>query len=467
MLAGSSDASFIPAVESCQIQIASSPSTLLDEDLRVSQAGLLRQDELDMTSSAADVLHMLPSVDPPIWSPGNLIKPTLDSLRSEGPLIPHSSSSPSTSKADLPGILKGLQADQMSDTLEAQGETGPEDIFSDGPLAVLKGHSEYVLNSIEHARLQSSDVEARVPTPVLDFTIPEPEWQKVPLDSSSQWNWIREKAGGIFQNLSCAGLPSSAKLCWIPFPSEVAHISLQEHVEGNETLKLLLDFVEPLGVPIGADFVWKRSCLTRLLDPEEDDLEELQPISKKRKGDNDLDSPARKRANRWSLGTDTQGLSGTSSPVDLIQMPENVVENPIGAALSEQNRNTSLLIRDDDGSAVTTLISNYINFTMAKGHEYTNTPFFPVPGRVGAESKHSIIASPIPITNQTKPAMISSGAESHKVTLAPCPYIPTPLPPTTIIKSLALSRGVFSRLTRLYPDVKIIERDFDRWNSVG
>ncbi|KAJ8110606.1 hypothetical protein ONZ43_g5831 [Nemania bipapillata] len=49
---------------------------------------------------------------------------------------------------------------------------------------------------------------------------------------------------------------------------------------------------------------------------------------------------------------------------------------------------------------------------------------------------------------------------------APCPEINIPNTPTKLIKGLTLNRGLLSKLEQLYPTAEIIERDFDRWNTV-
>ncbi|KAH8156425.1 hypothetical protein CIB48_g11822, partial [Xylaria polymorpha] len=50
---------------------------------------------------------------------------------------------------------------------------------------------------------------------------------------------------------------------------------------------------------------------------------------------------------------------------------------------------------------------------------------------------------------------------------APCPRRDVPNAPTKLIKGLTLSRKLFFGLEQLYPNAEIIERDFDRWNTIA
>lgn len=457
------DSPFVPDAEVCEVLIPSDPSTLLDEDLRKAESSILQDDVQDNSSYQLDFgdLETLPLSGAPFISPPSLDQPKLDTLRAEGPLTPElSSPTVFSSNIDTEDLSKNLKIHQSSNILDARGEKDPDGILSDDVMSALEEQSERSIKTIEQEYLQASDAEARIPIPVLDFTVPEQEWEKISLDPSSQWNWIRETS--CVSNISPwpGASKSENKLSWVPVSEGFTHISLQETIEDNGVSRPFIDFVLSSELPTSADFVWKQPGLAILQD-QEDDWEELEPIvEQETKGD--IDSLVRKRRAEMDAAR-----SNSPSPVDLIRLPGNLMERPEKPSLQKPNKPASLLVRDDDASAAATLLSNYIDIRTAKRQKHSKSSFFPVTNNAQSETEISMVKTPHPVSYQAKHSTPPAEASLTDTTPAPCPPLNLPSSPVTIIKSLSLSRSIFSRLTRLYPSITIIERDFNRWDSVA
>ncbi|KAK7745747.1 hypothetical protein SLS62_009628 [Diatrype stigma] len=442
--------------------IPSDPSTLLDEDLREAESSIFKDDELDVYPYSLDFTDPgTPSLgDIPSPSALHFNEPKLGSLYVEGPLMPQSlSPGPSDSNIDLRGLSEGVQIDQPIDTLKARGEQDPDGIFSDDILSSLEGQSKSLVRTVEQERLQASDAEARIPIPVLDFAVPEPEWQQVPLELSSQWNLVLKAC--IVSKVppwTRTSIPDG-KLRWVPFPEELAYVSLEETIEDDGTLESFLDCIDPLGIPTSADYVWKQPGLAILLQEPDDEWDELQPSEQETS--DDLDSIVRKR--RADLNIDRS--SGTTPPAN--STPQKSMELPTTMAMNRPGKMASLLVGDDDASATATLLSNFIDFHTAKRQKHTKSSFFPVSESPPDNTETIVTKTPVPVKCQTRPNTPPAEVSLMDTTPAPCPPLVIPALPATIIKALSLSRRIFSRLTQLHPGVRIIERDFDRWNTVA
>ncbi|RYP61766.1 hypothetical protein DL769_007572 [Monosporascus sp. CRB-8-3] len=322
------------------------------------------------------------------------------------------------------------------------------------------------MQDIEQERLKASDAEARVPIPVMDFCVPEPRWQEVSSDVLTQWDLIR-KAFGTFNAPLWPGdsKKDRKEFCWSIFPPELGYVSLDESVEDEKALTTLLDITSPGEIPTSADYVWKQPGLAILRDQEYNEWEEPEPTMEiiEQETLKDLDSLVKKR--RRNVEEDP----ASSSPVDmvdLVQFPKNSKEETSETTTKAQNQKTSLLVGDNDGSAAATLLSNFVEFHTTKRRKQAKSSFFPVAesNKKGAEP----IAATNPVSeNQTKPSTPPGQPRLKHATLAPCPPVNPLAGPIKIIKSLSLGRNIFSRLTKLCPSAEIIERDFDRWNTVA
>ncbi|KAI1143273.1 hypothetical protein F5Y05DRAFT_420967 [Hypoxylon sp. FL0543] len=461
---------FIPDDEVCQIPISSDPSTLFDTDLKMAEADLLERDSCHLDSPLTQNFESAAcsrTKDSPLHEPK---RQSIDSLKVEGPLTPLGSLLPSSDPGiDMSEFTASMDIDQILDEKQpslvyVKDQKDHNGISRDDNLAALESIAASVRRRIEQEQLQTADAIARVEIPTMDFSIPPPSWQQIPLDALSQLEWI-EKTCDAF---NVPPWPKNSKvereLRWSPFPPKLAHISVDELIEDDGSVKVLLDVPGVHDVPTSADYVWKQPGLAILRELE--DEEELLAESVDDGGDEDIEVLVRKRKLESSNINLGPGDSSSSlSPVDLIPTTQNTSPALCSTQIGSHGQTSNLLLGYDDPFATSTLLSNYVDFRTSKRQKNTQSSFFPsIKTAVQAERK--VIAKP-GATSQAETSEIPKPNPDHKPTaLAPCPQLKPITLPLKVIKALTLERGVFSRLEKLYPNIEFIERDFDRWNSL-
>ncbi|KAI0147935.1 hypothetical protein F4776DRAFT_289477 [Hypoxylon sp. NC0597] len=464
---------FIPNDEVCQIPISSDPSTLFDTDLDRAEADLLKGDDghldsplpLDFNSLANSPMNDLPLLEPN--------RRNTDSLKVEGPLTPLNSVPISSDLAiDMSEFMNSMDIDHVLDEqqpsiLDGKSRKDPTGIFSDDTLAVLENNAASVKRRIEQEQLQTADAIARVEIPTMDFSIPTPGWQKVPSDALSQLKWI-EKVYEAFRISPWPKSPQAEReLRWSPFPSKLGYISTNERIDDGGTVEAFLDFPGLHDVLTSVDYVWKQPGLAILRELEENDVEQrVMPVDDGK--NKDIESLVRKRKLELSnTNLEPRGSSSPGSPIDLIQIPPNTP--PIsGPGQSGHGQTPNLLLDSNDPFATSTLLSNYVDFHTSKRQKYTQSYFFPSSAKPVALDEVKANQKPVPTIQPQISAKSKSSPEFKPPIPAICTKLePTSTPLTKVIKALTLERGVFTRLERLCPNVEIIERDFDRWNTLA
>ncbi|OTA86736.1 hypothetical protein M434DRAFT_376171 [Hypoxylon sp. CO27-5] len=441
---------FIPGDEVCQIPISSDPSTLFDADL-----------------NKAESLASSPMEDLPLFEPK---RQNIGSLKVEGPLTPLNSVPPLSDLAiDISEFMSGMDIDhvlneEQPSSFDAKIRDNPTGIFSDDTLAVLENNAASVKRRIEQEQLQTADAIARVEIPTMDFSIPPPDWQKVPSDALSQLEWIEK----ICDTFNIPPWPKSSQsereLRWSPFPSKLGYISANERINDDGTVKTFLDFTGLYDVPTSTDYVWKQPGLAILRESGEDEEEQREVPVDDGKG-RDIESLVRKRKFEFSnANPEPRDSSSSGSPIDLIQIPRDTSPALCPNQLGEHGQTQNLLLDCNDPSATTTLLSNYVDFHTSKRKKYAQSSFFPSSAKLLDQDEINEIPKAAPTISPLIPARPKSTQE-HKPA-APCPKLESTSVPTKVIKALTLERGVFSRLEKLYPNAEIIERDFDRWNTL-
>ncbi|KAI1088328.1 hypothetical protein F5B19DRAFT_429429 [Rostrohypoxylon terebratum] len=456
---------FVPDEEVCQIPIPSDPSTLFEDDVRKAEANLPRQDDchfersasLDLESSAMASSEDLPLLEQQM--------PKLSSLKVEGPLTPVDSLPPSSEMAiDLLGFANMVDIDQVLGE-QHLGQTSVTHesvpgIFSNEALALLEDKAASARRNVEQEQLQSADAIARIEIPTIDFLIPEPEWQRVPSDAIAQLEFIL-KTCQVFKILPWPkNSQTERELHWSPFPSRMGRISLNEEVDDDvdDNDRKLLDDPYIDKVATSADYVWKKPGLAILQEFEEE--EQLEPSS----DDNDdtsIESLVRKRRlESANLDPDPNSRPALGSSVGSNQVPRDTELEPY--------QFPSLLLGYDDSSATSTLIANHINFHTSKRQKNIKSSFFPCFTNTSTKGEEKQKGdTKVKASIRQEASTLNSHPEPALGIPAPCPrYRPTSAP-TKIIKALTLDRGVFSRLEKFYPNAEIIERDFDRWNTLA
>ncbi|KAI3343011.1 hypothetical protein F4824DRAFT_510311 [Ustulina deusta] len=452
---------FIPDAEVCEVPIASDSSSMLSDDVKTAQSVILRKElEKDVPPMFdVDTPVLSPLLDPP--APGRSL-PKISSFRMESPLPPVTSPLRATNEesTDIPALLRSMDVDRAlsqpkSSEIGVLGADNTNGTFCHNIETVMKESAAAVLKSIEQEQISIADAIARVKVPITDFSIPEPEWQSLPMDARAHLKWLYEAYSIVIP--PCPREPrADSKLRWVPFFQNTDFHSLTtETIDYGSSLSQFLNFPEANEIPTSGNYVWKRPGLAILRELEsEESLEGITLFASAKPG---LASLARKRRLENSqLEMETSLSPSSDESVDLIApfqhkrpLRQTSVQNLIG--------NTTLLPSIGSNLAVSTLLSNYINIRTAKRRKQDKSLFF-LPTSV----------------SQTEPSQpkgdissVHSTLESQKnVTLpTPCPKMYISNAPTKLIKGLTLSRGLFSILEQLYPAAEIIERDFGRWNT--
>ncbi|KAI1733612.1 hypothetical protein F4680DRAFT_454769 [Xylaria scruposa] len=455
---------FVPDIDVCEVPVASDLSSMLSDDLKAAESAALQKEHGRDLSPTIDTV-MLPSS--PLLDPLNLFiqQSKISSIRMESPPSPMTSPSQCTNEGvDIPALLKSIDIDHASPDLESSGAgdvqtDGKDGIFDLDLEAVMKESAKAVLRGIEQEQISMADAVARVEVPVLDFSIQEPEWHNLPMDTLAHLKWLYES-----HNIKISPCPrhsrADSKLRWLPFLKNIdLRILTKETISCERDLSQMASFPDSKEVPTSADYVWKRPgfAILRELEGEEYLEEIISPINTIP----NLASLARKRRLEMNVvELEMSSLSGKGlSTADLVVNP-----------LSLHKRETNLLSSMESNSAISSLLSNYIDLRTAKRRKEDKSSYFMSTSELKVGLQPSSIRGPPrleeKVTSRSK--SVTVGQPQKKNTLqAPCTCLDIPRAPTKIIKGLTLSRKLFFGLEELYPEATIIERDFDRWNAVA
>lgn len=440
---------------------------MLSDDLKAAESAVLQEEREKDVSPILDMSSTTPLLDMPALGRGLL---SVGSNKMESPLSPITSPLPSTNDGpNIPALLKSMDIDCELSCLEYSEIDAPptdENKTNDHNFqSVMEASAVAVMQSIEQEHISIADAIARAEVPIMEFSIPEPEWQGLPMDTRVHLEWLCES-----HNITIPPLPNNcrgeSKLRWIPFLQKIDwQVLTKETIDCERDLSQVFTFSDPQDVPGSASYVWKRPGLAIMRELEcEDDFNEMAPAGNTTY---DLASLARKR--RIENDQVEIGMSpppNSNSSVGLVA-PLQHKKRPQRALPVKKVGRPNLLPSLGSNPAVSDLLSYYIDIRTAKRRKQDRSVFFQptcgldvepqsitIPGQV--QSKGGIPGLPNAIEQTRKRAILQT----------PCPRIDISNAPTKLIKGLTLSRGLFSALEQLYPTAEIVERDFDRWNTV-
>ncbi|KAF3062830.1 hypothetical protein GL218_09433 [Daldinia childiae] len=330
-------------------------------------------------------------------------------------------------------------------------------MLSDDLRTALVEKAESTKRSIAQENLQVADAIARIEIPTMDFSIPDPDWKEIPLDSGLQLEWIEMTCEAFNVPSWPKGSQAERELRWSPFPSKMGHISTNEIIIGDDIANVLLNFSGPLEVPTSGEYVWKHPGLAILRELDEDEEEQELPYVSGE--ENNIESLVRKRRRELSNSSDSV------SPVKAVHALQAIGIESYQTPLDEQGQNSHLLLSCNDTSATSTLLSNYLDFHTAKRQKNMKSPFFPKFTKQVDDVQTNVNLSASTKSQLDETSVSKPEPEKEPLIPAPCPPLQPALTHMKIIKALTLERGVFSRLEKSHPDIEIIERDFERWNS--
>lgn len=436
--------------------------------METAQLMLVDQD----SSSPIDATSQLsPDKQNPIFKPSRSI---LESLKIDSPLVPSefAASPPSKQATTVQKAIHNVSL-QAASLHQVSSPYVKEELFSDGVLQELQQGESCISRRIEQERPNYADAVARVNIPIMDFAIPEPRWRS--LTDNPQWQ-IRHLFQGFNNPMAVpewlTDRAMDTKLTWCPFASKFGRISLDESIHDGPDLHNLLGSEASKEFNTSRSLVRKRRGLAILQvyeDEEEDEDETPQKVDVPTRlppVPQDLQSLIRKRKFELGIGHHKMLSSATHAlpPTDLVMATS---DSSAELRLIPSASQDSLLLSKNGASATSILVANYVDFHTSKRQKKSTSAFF---GSGKAAQQQAILPSKM----HREKAHVAAHAEKDNefdVLSGAVKEMPTPVTtnanrPVKIVVALSLGRELFHWIEKLLPKVEIIERDYDRWNTL-
>lgn len=345
--------------------------------------------------------------------------------------------------------LPGPEAfgDFVAKELDIEGANEFVKNFSDDNLEnELANAADSTMKTIEQEQLQAADAIARVPVPIMDFSIPEPEWTRLGNKAEAIFKWIRCGNDNLFRFPKWPrDSVTESKLIWRPIGSGASTVSTKETINAADSL--VETFIEPLDggeVPSSLDFVQKRQRLAILEHNSEDDEIEVQ-TQKPKQRTNSAVQMGRKRA---------YGAVDNTSCKKRRSSPSYAADN-----------GQSLLLGGSPGASAK-LLSNFMELHAPK-KKWSVSKYFP-----SVKDAKLVLPAP-PEPSEKEPGSDERGTaekaeaepQSKPVTQAPYPSFKAISTPLTIFISLNAPRHLIRALESLLPGLNLMERDYNKHNT--
>lgn len=325
----------------------------------------------------------------------------------------------------------------------------------------LQEKAAEVMMEIEQEKLEPLDATIRVEVPILDFSIPEPEWCKFGGDSSAIFKSIPQERSVIFNGTRWSRkLIDESKMKWMLWTASKPRPHIEEPINDATLLGTFLESPADASVPTSFDFVRKKPGLAILNDDVDDDEEELQPLFppsqrpppqgdwisllKKRKLSHSSDETRKKSKSNHNLhgggSHNSKGLPG--GPGQLLAQEE-------GAAAA--------------------LLNIYLEMHAPKKLRLEQSPFFktteapPANDSLSTKKDHNRKRSPVSIPEQMTGQ--PNAPPPPLLQCMVCPEIPHLDKPLRMILAVNIHRRMIEHLERLLPGLEIISRDYNAHNS--
>lgn len=360
---------------------------------------------------------------------------------------------------EAPQLLGPSRPDAFKDFVDAEMDLDPDfekavlHGFSDDDLEnQLKEMEDNTIKSIEQEQLVAVDAVARVPIPVMDFSIPEPEWTRLRNDAKAIFKWIQARNEQLFKAPSWPVYRASeSKLVWNPLSLGASPaIGIENMEDGRPLVQMLLKPPGKNEFLTSLDFVQQRNRPVVFEDQDGDEEIELQLTSRRNPG-NDLLDTVKKRT------MDSEAFVPAKKP--------RLAEKPPPAPKSEY-ANRTLLAGDSPGASAK-LLANFMEVNAPKKKPLTHSKYF-----ASQKSATPTPSMPMSIPKDTHPsgaftkAMDVLGAQRPARTQeAPCPPINPPGFPLTVFISIKIPHRMIRGLERLLPELTLFERDHDAHNT--
>lgn len=325
--------------------------------------------------------------------------------------------------------------------------------FSDNNLSEsLRMAESELVRSIEQEQLQEVDAVARIPIPIMDFSISEPGWTKICINERGIFKWIQAGNEELYKPPSWPiHKAAEGRLIWTPLSPGITFISEKECIkDGEQLVEYFTGIPSDKDTSTSADFVQMRGQVIVLQDSDGDEEIETQLFSAEPK--TDLIDLARKR----SHGVYSQGKPNKLRHTVERSLLDRTTEH-FGPPLLPKN----------SSELSSTLLASFMEIH-APRKTWTQSKYFGI-------QRNNQEVPPVPTdtlqstrTSEEAQAQLESMACSQITKpgiQAPCPAINPPSTPLTIFISIKIPRRVIRCLESLIPHLTMVERDYDAHNT--
>jgi hypothetical protein len=407
---------------------------LLDEKIELSDAAA------DYVTSNAGSLYLLPSAKDN--------KPSLDSIKTELPLVEEISSPNTINIVDAISKHSEGVAD-ASDGLN-HGSIKIESLFDDALLETLDAHRSVVNAKVEQEQYDPIGSVSRVQVPIMDFGLPPLAWEDIGPDPKLHFSRILQEAPASLSPVvddTAWGL--DRKLDWVPVARDSARVSVEEKLADLSIPSQLLLDPGAGKISTSSSYIAKSEKLAVLNLGSDKELEQENG-----------------RESQHVPSPYFRTMSPPPKAIITLTKPKAISETrsskPVGSSLmdlvktkSEGIMTESFIPAPEDGQIINTetLLMSFMEMRAAKRPRLVCQPA-DAPAGDFRKSSHTV-------ANQTSPSIPSSETMQESVQeSAPCPVIQIPDEKAKYIVSIDLPRHILSQLETAWPPENLIDRQF-------
>ncbi|KAK0636709.1 hypothetical protein B0T17DRAFT_587780 [Bombardia bombarda] len=490
----------IPDDETCEIPepIDASLDLELTADIEAADKKLLAKDEEFWTTVVSqdvpspdrydniDVSEMIRAGELPSRQSSDSPRPLTQDLKVEVPLMPDDNNA---DMMNIPARVMDPEDLSMAMTLVSRCDTLPyTPNTADGDFAdFLEQKAIIVKRSAEQEELQALDATARVPIPVMDFSLPRTDWDENLDDASIMFEWIQETSAVDWRGYKW---PSKNKLAeqrmvWVP----LAHMGEKKLVSEEIEIEpgILASFLERIPekeVVTSVDCINKQQGLLMLREEDDGDDEIMEDVSSPEHLPS-LKQLSPTRLKKTVLVTESEAptpvspddlttlLGGRKRQLDELMCQRSSQQKQVGGPMTISQIGASDIISSSllDSTNVLRsfvgeytdfepLVENYIEMNYPKKPKLTHSRFFgPAPN---AKPDHTT-GTPQPRDGEPVGGMLPP----PKLVPAVAPEFTPPNTPPKVIVSSAVSKLLTIQLEKLLPGILLIERDYDKHRPHG
>ncbi|KAF9872416.1 hypothetical protein CkaCkLH20_10243 [Colletotrichum karsti] len=450
-----------PIAKARMIQLSSDPDSLMAEDLNSAgkMMDYMYEHEClpDMTMDSIEDLFDPPESESP---------PTgqrLEDLKMEPPILCKSDEVSTSTQFEeaCRAHIRGMSELGQAAVVMTEDLAEDYDDFEGDLTELLQSKAEEITRKSEQEQIYEADATARLEVPVVDFTIPDPDWQQsgATQDASQMYLWIRRHLKDQFNAALWPKTWSEREFMWHLMPGSLGGVNTEESV-GDKTLYKKLMECPAIDMASSAGYIKKRSGLKVLALGDDEELPVPssgdEPWSMEHEPELGVLEAIRKRKSAGPL--ETGGIAASPRINNKSRRITNRKTTNFG--------HDSLLFGDNDPDAPRKLLSSFLELQAPKkSHFETASHFFPTPERTAAS--RPVLRTKTNTAQSPAKAPDPPPKPVFKRIVPPCPTIEPLAGLTKIVISTTVARNIMNALTRNLPGVDLIDRDFTKLSTTS